>query len=56
MMITYLIKKYKITQTELSKKYQIPLRTVQAWYHGERNPPQYIIKMLDKLLEHKIDL
>lgn len=49
-------KKYNITQTEISKKYLIPLRTVQAWYHEERNPPQYIIKMLDKLLEHKIDL
>ena len=41
---------YGITQTELSRKYDIPLRTVQDWHAGRRTPPAYVVNMIEKLL------
>ena len=41
---------YGLSQTELSKKYDIPLRTVQDWHAGRRTPPSYVVNMLHKLL------
>lgn len=40
---------YGITQTELSRKYDIPLRTVQDWHAGRRTPPDYVVNMIEKL-------
>lgn len=42
---------YKLTQTELSKWFEIPLRTVQDWYGGRRNPPDYVVKMMVRIIE-----
>ena len=41
---------YSLSQTELAKKFEIPLRTVQDWHAGRRNPPGYVVNMLVKLL------
>jgi putative transcriptional regulator len=41
---------YGIGQTELSKRFEIPLRTVQDWHAGRRNPPSYVVNMVVKLL------
>lgn len=41
---------YGITQTELSRKYGIPLRTVQDWHGGRRTPPDYVVNMIEILL------
>lgn len=43
--------KYTLTQTALSKRFDIPLRTVQDWHAGRRNPPDYVVKMMIELLE-----
>ena len=48
--IKQLCEEYSISQTELSKKYDIPLRTVQDWHAGRRTPPPYVVSMLDELL------
>lgn len=45
-----LLQKYGLTQTALAKRFGIPLRTVQNWCGGLREPPTYIIKMMDELL------
>ncbi len=37
---------YNITQTELSKRFGIPLRTVQDWYAGRRIPPDYVVELI----------
>lgn len=50
MTIKDLCDKYTQTQTGLSKRFGIPLRTVQGWYLGERNPPAYVVGMMDELL------
>ncbi len=46
---------YKITQTELSKRFGIPLRTVQDWHSGRRNPPDYVVRMMAELLQHSVE-
>ena len=46
--------KYSITQTDLSRRYGIPLRSVQHWYAGTRQPPEYLLIMLDTLLSHDL--
>ena len=35
------------TQTEFAKRYNIPFRTIQNWETGLRNPPEYIISLLE---------
>ena len=42
---------YNITQTELSKRFGIPLRTVQDWYAGRRTPPDYVVNMIVAIIE-----
>ena len=42
---------YKITQTDLSKWFGIPLRTVQDWYSGRRIPPDYVVNMIVRIIE-----
>ena len=48
--IKELCEEYSIGQSELSRMYGIPLRTVQQWHAGHRNPPPYVVRMLDELL------
>lgn len=45
---------YGITQTELSRKYGIPLRTVQDWHAGRRTPPDYVVNMIERLMAQQI--
>lgn len=42
---------YGIGQSELARRFGIPLRTVQGWYLGERKPPAYVVTMLEQLLK-----
>lgn len=51
MTIKELCETYGITQTELHRRYGIPLRTVQDWYAGRRKPPEYVVNMLAELLK-----
>ena len=51
MTIKDICNKYNLTQTALSKRFDIPLRTVQDWYAGRRTPPDYVIKMMVEILE-----
>lgn len=53
MTIKDLCEKYQISQSELARRFEIPLRTVQDWYSGRRTPPPYVVNMLVQLLELK---
>lgn len=44
-----------LTQAEFAKKHEIPLRTLQSWETGEREPAAYIVKMLAKLEDAEAD-
>ena len=40
-------KKTEMTQQEFASYLGIPLRTLQNWEQGTRNPPKYLIKMIE---------
>jgi len=41
---------YNLKMVELSKRFDIPYRTVQDWYYGKRTPPEYMVTMILKEL------
>jgi putative transcriptional regulator len=49
--IKELCARYGLKQTELARRFGIPLRTVQDWYSGKRTPPDYVVGMIIRLLE-----
>ena len=53
MTIKDICEKYSISQTNLAKRFGIPLRTVQDWHRGQRVPPDYVVRMIEELLERK---
>lgn len=42
---------YSFSQAGLSRRFGIPLRTVQDWYSERRTPPDYVVRMMDELLK-----
>lgn len=44
---------YNISQSELARRFEIPLRTVQHWHSGERKPPEYVLRMISALLTYE---
>lgn len=42
---------YGLSQTELSRRFNIPIRTVQDWHAGRRTPPDYVVEMIYRLLD-----
>lgn len=43
-------KQANLTQKQFADKYQIPIRTLQAWENEERTPPEYVLNMLMRCL------
>ena len=43
-----------ISQAELSRRFNIPVRTVEDWCAERRTPPPYVTTMIDKLLVKEI--
>ncbi len=41
----------KLTHDEFSKKYEIPVRTLQQWESGRRNPPDYVVNLLERAVK-----
>lgn len=48
--IKELCTEYGLGQTELARRFNIPVRTIQNWHAGVRNPPDYVVSMMDELL------
>lgn len=38
-----------MTQKEFSQHFDIPLQNVQHWEQGFRNPPEYVLKLVNRL-------
>lgn len=49
--IKELCTEYGLGQTELARRFDIPVRTIQNWHAGVRNPPDYVVRMMDELLQ-----
>lgn len=41
---------YGLTQKAMSDRFGIPLRTVENWAGGQRQPPEYVINMIVEIL------
>jgi predicted Zn-ribbon and HTH transcriptional regulator len=46
-----LCKEYGYSQTALAKRFGIPLRTVQNWHGGQREPAPYVVPMMEEILK-----
>lgn len=40
----------KLSQAKFSKLYGIPQRTLESWEMGERNPPEYVLSLLQRVV------
>ena len=54
MTIKEMREKLGMTQEAFAKEYNIPKRTIENWEYGKRNPPQYVLDMLQKAVDHHI--
>ena len=51
MTLTDLLTKYAVTMAELSRRYGIPVRTLEDWKAGRRKAPEYVLNLLARCLE-----
>ena len=41
----------QVSRTEFSRQYHIPLRTLEDWESGKRNPPNYVLELLERVVK-----
>jgi putative transcriptional regulator len=41
-----------LSQEKFSKEYGIPLGTLRHWEAGERQPPEYVLRLLEKAVKY----
>lgn len=54
--IRELCQQHGLTQRALAERFGIPIRTVEDWYAGRRNPPPYVVNMVAILLQQNHDI
>lgn len=54
MIIKELRSTYGLTQKQFSLLTGVPVRTLQDWENGRRNPPEYVTTLLKFYLDKKI--
>ena len=42
-------KRTGLSQKQFSEYFDIPIRTLQDWEQGRRTPPDYILKMIERI-------
>lgn len=40
-----------VSRAEFSRRYGIPLRTLEEWDAGRRVPPEYVVRLLERAVE-----
>lgn len=40
-----------LSQAKFASRFEIPKRTIESWEAGERTPPEYVTKMLERIVE-----
>ena len=45
-----------LPQVEFAHKFNIPLQTYSQWETGRRNPPDYVIEMISKIIEQELSI
>ena len=51
--IREICEQFGLGQTALARRFGIPLRTVQHWYSGARTPPDYVVAMIQTILDYE---
>lgn len=49
MEIKELRSRMEMSQRQFSEHFEIPIRTIQCWEIGQRKPPDYIPKLLERV-------
>ena len=49
--IKQLRKSTGLSQTKFGELFGIPMRTIQNWESGEREPAEYIVNMMERIAE-----
>ena len=44
-----------LSQANFGKKYNIPVRTIQDWEPEKRNPPAYVVELLEFKVRYDIE-
>ena len=44
-----------ISRAAFSRKYNIPIRTLEDWDAGKKNPPDYVLDMLERIVNEDKD-
>ena len=42
-----------MTQSEFAKYFEIPLGSLKNWEQAHRNPPVYVINLIEKVLKYE---
>jgi DNA-binding transcriptional regulator YiaG len=51
--VKHLRKLAGLTQKQFSARLSIPLRTIEDWDSGKREPPEYVVRLIEYYLEHE---
>ena len=43
-----------LSQQAFSDKYNIPKRSIENWESGKRTPPEYVIKLLERVVKEDL--
>ena len=46
---------YGYSQSALARRFGIPLRTVQNWHSGANKAPDYLLRMMQEILDKEKD-
>lgn len=46
----YIVRMAGISQKKLAERFGIPLRTLEDWCAGKRQPPEYVLRMMCEIL------
>jgi DNA-binding transcriptional regulator YiaG len=49
-MIREVIENSDLSWSEIAKIYGIPQKTMEKWYYGTREPPEYVSRLLERVL------
>ena len=44
-----------ISRAEFSRRYGIPVRTLEDWDYGKRKPPEWLLKLLERVVREDAD-
>lgn len=44
-----------VSRAEFSRRYGIPVRTLEDWDYGKRKPPEWLLKLLERVVREDAD-